>query len=54
MLNLNSRFAYHKDKQQHKSTDDADRKWMLLVSKKVMRAEDLTEGDPVNLEIELL
>ncbi len=28
--------------------------WTLLVSKKVMRAEDLSEGDPVKLELELL
>ena len=28
--------------------------WMLLVSKKVMRREDLAEGDPVPLELELL
>ena len=28
--------------------------WILLVSKKVMRAEDLSEGDSVALEIELL
>ena len=28
--------------------------WVLLVSKKVMRAEDLAEGDPVSLELELL
>ncbi len=28
--------------------------WVLLVSKKVMRAEDLAEGDPVELELELL
>ena len=28
--------------------------WILLVSKKVMRAEDLAEGDPVPLEISLL
>ena len=28
--------------------------WFLLVSKKVMRAEDLSEGDSVALEIELL
>ncbi|QZD94573.1 DUF1905 domain-containing protein [Qipengyuania gelatinilytica] len=28
--------------------------WVLLVSKKVMRAEDLAEGDPVALELELL
>ena len=28
--------------------------WVLLVSKKVMRAEDLAEGDPVPLELELL
>ena len=28
--------------------------WTLLVSRKVMRAEDLAEGDPVPLELELL
>ena len=28
--------------------------WVLLVSKKVMRAEDLDEGDSVPLELELL
>ena len=28
--------------------------WILLVSKKVMRAEDLSEGDPVPLSITLL
>lgn len=28
--------------------------WVLLISKKVMRAEDLAEGDDVPLEIELL
>lgn len=34
---------------QNKSTE-----WILLISKKVMRAEDLAEGDPVALELELL
>ena len=28
--------------------------WILLVSKKVMRAEDLSEGDSVALELELV
>ena len=28
--------------------------WILLVSKKVMRAEDLAEGDLVSLDLELL
>lgn len=28
--------------------------WVLLISRKVMRAEDLAEGDPVALELELL
>ena len=28
--------------------------WVLLVSKKVMRAEDLSEGDDMPLELELL
>lgn len=32
----------------------AKSEWVLLVSKKVMRAEDLAEGDPVALELELL
>ncbi len=39
------------------NVDDMSRQtknWTLLVSKKVMRAEDLTEGDPVKLELELL
>jgi hypothetical protein len=34
---------------QTKSTE-----WILLVSKKVMRREDLAEGDPVTLQLELL
>ena len=34
---------------QGKSTE-----WILLVSKKVRRAEDLAEGDPVELKLELL
>ncbi|ABC63972.1 DUF1905 domain-containing protein [Erythrobacter litoralis] len=33
---------------------DKQSEWILLVSKKVMRAEDLAEGDPVTLELELL
>ena len=33
---------------------DKSSRWILLVSKKVMRAEDLAEGDPVELELELL
>lgn len=36
------------------ATGQEERDWWLLVSKKVMRAEDLAEGDPVNLELELL
>lgn len=28
--------------------------WVLLVSKKVMRAENLGEGDPVKVELQLL
>ena len=28
--------------------------WILLVGKKVMRAEDLAPGDPVSVELELL
>lgn len=28
--------------------------WILLVSKKVMRAEDLAEGDAVSLDLDLL
>lgn len=31
-----------------------EREWILLVSRKVMRAEDLAEGDAVKLELELL
>ena len=34
---------------QEKSTE-----WILLVSRKVMRAEDLSEGDEVRLKLELL
>ncbi|XUU60843.1 DUF1905 domain-containing protein [Erythrobacter sp. HA6-11] len=37
--------------------DDMSRRsknWTLLISKKVMRAEGLAPGDPVNLELELL
>lgn len=33
---------------------DRSTEWILLVSKKVMRAEDLAEGDPVALELKLL
>ncbi len=39
------------------NVDDMSRRtknWTLLVSKKVMRAEDLAEGDPVPVELELL
>ena len=32
----------------------AKSEWILLVSKKVMRAENLAEGDPVALELDLL
>lgn len=28
--------------------------WVLLVSKKVMKAEDLAEGDPLTIELQLL
>ena len=28
--------------------------WVLLVSKKVMKAEDLAEGDPLTVELQLL
>jgi len=31
-----------------------EREWVLLVSKKVMRAEDLAEGDEVRLDLTLL
>jgi hypothetical protein len=31
-----------------------EREWILLVSKKVMRAEDLAEGDAIELKLELL
>lgn len=34
---------------QQKSTE-----WVLLVSKKVMRAEDLVEGGQIKVELELL
>jgi hypothetical protein len=30
------------------------REWVLLVSRKVMQAEDLAAGDPVGLQLELL
>lgn len=33
---------------------DKQSEWVLLVSKKVMRAEDLAEGDAVALELALL
>ena len=33
---------------------DKSSEWILLISKKVMRAEELAEGDPVELELELL
>ena len=33
---------------------DKSTEWILLVSKKVMRAENLAEGDSVGLELELL
>lgn len=33
---------------------DKSSQWILLVSKKVMRAEDLAVGDPVYLELELV
>ncbi|MBO6610118.1 DUF1905 domain-containing protein [Altererythrobacter sp.] len=36
------------------ATGQQERDWWLLVSKKVMRAEDLAEGDEVKLELELL
>ena len=39
------------------NVDDMSRRtknWTLLVSKKVMRAEDLAEGDPVTVELDLL
>ena len=32
----------------------AGSEWVLLIAKKVMRAEDLAEGDAVALELELL
>ena len=31
-----------------------EKEWVLLVSKKVMKAEDLAEGDDLALELELL
>ncbi len=39
------------------NVDDMSRRtknWTLLVSKKVMRAEDLAEGDQVSVELELV
>ncbi len=36
------------------SLGKSSKNWILLVSKKVMRAEDLAEGDPVPLTLELL
>ena len=33
---------------------DQSTSWILLVGKKVMRAEDLVPGDPVTVEMELL
>ena len=33
---------------------DKSTEWILLVSRKVMRAEDLSEGDEVRLKLELL
>ena len=33
---------------------NAQSEWILLVSRKLMRAEDLTPGDAVELELELL
>ena len=36
------------------ATGQGERDWILLVSKKVMRAEDLTAGDEINLILELL
>ena len=33
---------------------DKSREWVLLVSKKVMRAERLAKGDSINLTLELL
>ena len=36
------------------ATGQGERDWWLLVGKKVMRAEDLAEGDEVNLTLELL
>ncbi len=33
---------------------DKQSEWILLVSKKVMRAQDLAEGDPVMLNLALL
>jgi hypothetical protein len=33
---------------------DKSREWMLLISKKVMKAEDLAKDEPVKVELELL
>lgn len=37
-----------------KAVGQREREWVLLISKKVMRLEDLAEGDDVSLALELL
>ncbi|HSM52864.1 MAG TPA: DUF1905 domain-containing protein [Erythrobacter sp.] len=37
-----------------KSSSQQEREWILLVSRKVMRAEDIVAGDRVCVELELL
>ncbi len=37
-----------------KATGRPEREWILLVSKKVMRAEGLADGDTLTVEMELL
>ncbi|MEP5938173.1 MAG: DUF1905 domain-containing protein [Erythrobacter sp.] len=39
---------------QAKSEGPNKKSWIFLVSKKVMRSEDLSEGDPVTLQLDLL
>ena len=33
---------------------DRSREWILLVGRKILRAEDLAEGDPVAIELDFL
>ena len=47
-------FPQNKPTSSSKAVGQQEREWVLLVSKKVMRAEYLAEGDPVALELEPL